>query len=127
MTIQVIKNNGELEWVVIPYEDYLKLSEKAEMFDDIRDFDQIKNAILQGEEELYPAEVVDAILDGESPLKVIRQYRGMSQRELAERVGNSVPYLSQLETRKRRGSIKVLSEIARVLEVPLEIILVENK
>jgi DNA-binding XRE family transcriptional regulator len=104
-----------------------KLLEKAEMFDDIRDFDHIQNAILQGEEELFPAEVVDAILDGESPLKVIRQYRGMTQRELAEKVGRSVPYLSQLETRKRHGSIKVLSEIASVLEVPFEIILVEDE
>ncbi|MDX9850278.1 MAG: helix-turn-helix transcriptional regulator [Anaerolineaceae bacterium] len=97
------------------------------MFDDIRDFDQIQNAILQGEEELFPGEVVDAILDGESPLKVIRLYRDLTQRELAERVGRSVPYLSQLETGKRAGSIKVLSEIARVLDVPLEMILVEDE
>jgi len=118
MTIQMIKNNDELEWAVIPYKDYVELIEKAEMFDDIRDFDQIQNAILQGEEELFPGEVVDAILDGESPLKVIRLYRDLTQRELAERVGRSVPYLSQ---------IKVLSEIARVLDVPLEMILVEDE
>ncbi len=105
----------------------IELIEKAEMFDDIRDFDHIQQAILQGEEELFPAEVVDAILDGESPLKVIREYRGMTQPELAERVGNSVPYISQLETQKRRGSIKVLSKIARTLNVPLEMILVENE
>jgi DNA-binding XRE family transcriptional regulator len=127
MTIQMIKNNDELEWAVIPYKDYVELIEKAEMFDDIRDFDQIQNAILQGEEELFPGEVVDAILDGESPLKVIRLYRDLTQRELAERVGRSVPYLSQLETGKRAGSIKVLSEIARVLDVPLEMILVEDE
>lgn len=127
MTIQVIKNNDELEWAVIPYEEYVKLIEKAEMFDDIRDFDQIQNAILQGEEELFPAEVVDEILDGESPIKVIREYRRLTQRDLADKIGSSVPYLSQIENHKRQGSLKVLSEIARALDVTLEMILVEGE
>ena len=103
----------------------VKLIEKAEMFDDIRDFDQIQNAILQGEEELFPAEVVDEILDGKSPIKIIREYRGLTQRDLADKIGNSVPYLSQIENKKRQGSLKVLSEIARALNVTLEMILAE--
>jgi transcriptional regulator with XRE-family HTH domain len=44
----------------------------------------------------------------------------MSQRELAEKAGISVPYLSQLETNKRTGSLEVLSSVAKALNVSLE-------
>ena len=74
----------------------------------------------RGEDELIPSEVVYAILDGENAIKVWREYRGMSLQETAEKAGISVPYLSQLETNKRKGSIDVLTAIAKVLRVSLE-------
>ena len=48
-------------WAILPYEEYLQLIEQAELFEDIRDFDEINAAIERGEEELIPAEVIDAI------------------------------------------------------------------
>lgn len=42
------------------------------MLEDIRDYDAIKAALERGEEELIPAEVVYAILDGVIPIKVWR-------------------------------------------------------
>jgi transcriptional regulator with XRE-family HTH domain len=39
---------------------------------------------------------------------------------LAEAVGISVPYLSQLESGKRRGSAEVLAAIARELRLSLD-------
>ena len=69
---------------------------------------------------MVPGEVVYAILDGENPIKVWRDFRGLSQQETAENAGISVPYLSQLETNKRKGSLAVLSAIAKVLKVSLE-------
>jgi DNA-binding XRE family transcriptional regulator len=126
MTVQVIKNNEELEWAVIPYNDYLTLIEKAEMLDDINDYDRIQSAIIRGEEELITSEIVDAILEGQNPVKVFREYRLLTQHELANKVGISVPYLSQIETQKRQGSIRVLTAIARALNVTLDMILVEK-
>ena len=119
-TIQIIERNGKPEWAVLPYEEYLKLIEQAELLEDIRDFDEINAAINRGEEELIPAEVVDAILDGKSPIKVWREYRGLTQQRLADMVGISKPYLSQLETGKRTGTTEVLSTIAEALNVSLE-------
>ena len=122
MTVQVITQNEKPEWAVIPYETYLQLVEKAEMLEDIQDYDIVKTALERGDDELIPAEVVNAILDGENGIKVWREFRGVSQTELADQAGISVPYLSQLETNKRKGSLAVLSAIARVLKVSLEII-----
>lgn len=118
--IQIIERNGKPEWAVLPYEEYLRLVEQAELLEDIRDFDEINNAIERGKEELIPAEVVNAILDGKNPIKVWREHRSLTQQELADRVGISKPYLSQLETGKRTGTTDVLAAIAEALDVSLE-------
>jgi len=119
VSIQIIQQDGKPKWAVLPYEIYLELVEQAEMLQDVRDYDSVKAALARGEEELVPSEVVYAILDGENPIKVWRNFYKMAQHELAERAGVSIPYLSQLETGKRKGSLKVLKAIARALNLSL--------
>jgi hypothetical protein len=87
MTVQVIKKGDKPEWAVLPYETYLQLVEKAEMLQDIQDYDNAKAALARGDDELIPSEVVYAILDGENAIKVWREYRGLSQEEVAESAG----------------------------------------
>ncbi len=118
--IQIIERDGKPEWAVLPYEHYLQLLEQAELIEDIRDFDRINAAIERGEEELIPAEVVYAILDGASPIKVWREHRGLTQQQLADAAGISKPYLSQIETGKRKGTMEILSAIAKTLNVSLD-------
>ena len=67
--IQIIERDGKPEWAILPYEEYLKLIEQAELLEDIRYFDEISAAIERGDEELIPAEVVNPILDGRNPIK----------------------------------------------------------
>ena len=118
--IQIIERDGKPEWAVLPYEEYLQLLDQSELLEDIRDFDVINAAIDRREEELIPAEVVYAILDGENPIKVWREYRKLTQQQLAETVGISKPYLSQIETGKRMGTAEILSAIAKALDVSLD-------
>jgi len=118
--IQIIERNGKPEWAILPYEEYLKLIEQAELLEDIHDFDRINAAMERGKEELIPAEVVNAILDGKNPIKVWREYRSLTQQQLADMVRISKPYLSQLETGKRTGTTDVLASIAKALNVSLE-------
>lgn len=99
---------------------YLQLIEEVEVLQDIRDFDAVKLAIEQGKEETIPGEVVFALLDGENPIKVWREHRGLTQQQLAERAGISPAYLSQLETGKRVGSKGVLLAIAHALNILLD-------
>ena len=120
MSVQVIERNRKPEWAVLPYEVYLQLVEQADMLQDLRDYDRIKAAVESGEEETVPAEVVYALLDGENPVKVWREYRNLTQKQLAEAAGISVPYLSQIESGRRRASTRVLSAIARILQVTLD-------
>lgn len=67
--------------------------------------------------EFFPVEVVDRLLAGESPIRVYRTYRGMTQKQLAEAAGINPVYLSQIETGKRAGSVRTLTAVARVLDV----------
>ena len=120
MNLQVIKQNNKPEWAVLPYKDYLELVEKAEKLQDIQDYDSAKLALERGDEELVPSEVVYAILDGEHPIKAWREHRSLSQQNLAQVAEISVPYLSQIETGKRKGSVEVLVAIAQALNLSLD-------
>jgi DNA-binding XRE family transcriptional regulator len=124
MNVQVIEKNGKPEWAIIPYEEYQRLLEEAEMLQDIQAYDEAKLSVARGE-ELIPSEVTFAILDGESPIRVWREYRGMTQQQVAEKAGISKPYLSQLESGRRRGTTEALSAVARALGVSLEDLVAE--
>jgi ribosome-binding protein aMBF1 (putative translation factor) len=60
------------------------------------------------------------ILDDESPVKVWREKRGVSQRALAELAGVSPSYLAEIETGKKPGSADALRKLSRVLAIPME-------
>jgi DNA-binding XRE family transcriptional regulator len=120
MSVQIIEKDGKPEWAVLPYESYLRLVEEAEMLQDVREFDLAIEAVERGEEELIPGEVVYAILDGENPIRVWREYRGLTQKQLAEAAHISKPYLSQLETGKRTGTTEVLTAVADALNLSLD-------
>lgn len=118
MSVQVILKEGVPEYAVVPYEVYVRLVEDAEMLEDIRDYDAAIRAIEAGE-ELIPAEVAYALLDGGNPIRVWREYRGLAQSELAGMSGISPSYLSQLESGKRKGTAEVLGAIATSLKLTL--------
>ena len=120
MSVQVIQKNGKPEWAVVPYDTYVKLLEQAEMMEDVRDYDRVKAALEDGDEELVPVSVLDALLENENPVKVWRLWRGLSQHQVAEKAGISATYLSQIESGKRSGTMRVLSSIARSLCVTLD-------
>lgn len=120
MNVQIIKRDGKPEWAVVPFETYQRLVSEAEMLQDVRDFDEVKAAIERGEEELVPAEVVDALLEGENPIRVWRQHRGLTQQQLADQAEISAPYLSQIESGKRDGTPDVLIKIAKALDLDLD-------
>jgi hypothetical protein len=77
--------------VLIPFEEHERLVEASEDAADARDVDEIKRKLATGEEELIPAEIADRIIDGENKIRVWREYRGMSGKELAEATGLAAP------------------------------------
>jgi DNA-binding XRE family transcriptional regulator len=119
MNVQVIEKRGKPGWAVIPYEDYPRLVANAEMLEDVQAYDEARQKLAAGE-ELVPSAVNYAILDGVSPVRAWREARGLTQQQLAEAAGISIPYLSQIEVGKRKGSAEVLAALARALRVSLD-------
>ena len=111
--------NGD-EMVVLSRAEYDALVEAAETLSDIAAYDRFKEKLAAGEEELIPAEFVYRMLDGENPVRVWRDFRGMTSKELASTAGISAAYLSEIETGKKEGSIAVLKAIAVALKVDLD-------
>jgi|GEM_PF-1857990 len=63
---------------MIPYQDFERLLEDAEMAQDMRAYDEAKKSIAEGE-ELIPSEITYALLDGANPVRVWREHRGLTQ------------------------------------------------
>ena len=116
MKVQIIEKNGKPEWAVIPYREYRRLSEAAEMAEDVRDFDEA----ISRDEETVPHAVVQRLVMGEQPVKVWREYSGLTQAALARAARITPAYLSQIETGVREGSVRVLTALARTLQVDVE-------
>lgn len=66
------------------------------------------------------------LLDGESPVKVWREKRGRSQRELATAAGVSAAYLAEIETCRKPGSAATLARLAKALQVHIEDLIVSS-
>lgn len=114
--------NGE-ELVVLSRKDYDVLLEQLEHVDELEDLLAVKAyeaRIARGEETRVPAEFVDRLIDGESPIRVWRDFRGLSAKELAAEAGISAAYISEMETGKKEGSLSVLKAIAKVLRIDLD-------
>ena len=87
--------------------------------DSIARYDRVKAQLASGEEELMPAEFADRILDGESPLRVWREFRGQTLQALADQVEVSKGYLSEIENGHKDGSVRVMKRVADALGLDL--------
>ena len=64
--------------------------------------------------------VVDRLIARENPVRKWREHRGHSLRQLAERAGVGIGYLSQIENGERKGTVGTLKKIAAALDVDLD-------
>lgn len=70
-----------------------------------------------GYDIILPVEVSARCRKGESLLRAVRNWRGMTQAEVAEKTGFTQGYLSDLEAGKREGTAQTLRMIAKALEI----------
>ncbi|QND56194.1 helix-turn-helix domain-containing protein [Mesorhizobium huakuii] len=119
---QIIKTSTGEELVVIPKADYEALLHAAEeaLKDaaDVAIYDERK-AELETEKAL-PGDVTMDILRGSSRLKALRNWRKLTQAELASAIGVSQGFLSDLESNRRKPSAQTSAMLAKTLDVPAE-------
>ena len=122
MEAQVLQLNG-MKYAILPYEAYAKMIEILEDARDITDAKEIVARIERGEGEYFPSEVVNAILDGGNKIKIFREYRGMTQEALAEKINKSVAMIRKLENGSSDGSINTIKAISNALKVDVEMLI----
>ena len=118
MNKRIIKKGGKPAFVVIPIEEWRRIEAVLE---DRADKAAVR-AFLKSPAETFPDAVVAAILEGTHPIKAIREYRGLTQVELARACGTSSVYISQIERGKRRSGRKLLAKLAKILGVASDLL-----
>jgi DNA-binding XRE family transcriptional regulator len=108
------------EMVTVSRREYDRLRAAAEDMADLQAYDRAKAAMRTGEEELVPARFANRLLDGESPVRVYRDLRGLTQAALAEKAGVNRVTVAELETGRKQGSVTTLQRVADALAVTLD-------
>lgn len=92
-------------YVLVPLHDYRELTSGA------------GNAPL-------PESILNALAaKQESAIRILRKHRGMTQGALADKSGISRPYLTEIETGRKEGSIRAIKALSQALDVDSALLL----
>ena len=97
----IADTNGNPEYAIIPYDVFSELSKQYN----------------DNENLTVPHEVVSASVDGDSMIKAWREYLGLTQKELANRMGISQPTLAKLERADANPRKNTLRKIADAMGI----------
>lgn len=103
--------------ITIPVDEYQRLKSIEESLENQRDLEAYRET--RGQESI-PWEMSESILDGESPLRLWREHRNFTLQDLATKAEISISYLSEIETGKKDGSLRVMKRVADALQVELD-------
>ena len=119
------KKTDKGEVAILPRKEYEALAAKAaEADEDIgtaRLVARARKEIAAGA-PLIPKQIVDRIAKGENALRVLRDWRDMTQLYLSFKTDIGQGYLSDLESGRRKGTTAALKKIAEALNVPLDLL-----
>ena len=68
----------------------------------------------------FTADEAKRLLTGESPVRIWREKRGLTQRALAEAAKMQPGYLSEIENGKKPGSLAAYIALSTALSIPIE-------
>jgi DNA-binding XRE family transcriptional regulator len=118
-SVQFVNVNNE-DVAILPKREYEELLAMVEDIADARAFARFKAREANGEEEKLPSSFVKRMLAGENLIKLWREHRGLSSKELAERASISRGFISQIESGRREASITTLKKMAETLNVTVD-------
>lgn len=74
-----------------------------------------------GAAEYVPVEIAERIfVGGDHPVRVWREYRGLTLSALAREARLAQSYVSEIEHGRKRGSVRALAALAKALRVEIE-------
>ncbi len=100
--VQIIKHGGVPAFAVIPWKEYQALINEDDS------------------DVWFPHEVVKANIRGDSLVKAWREYKGMTQAELATKAGIKQPALARMERPEANPRKSSLIKLANAMELTVE-------
>ena|SRR5665213_1390137 len=117
------------EVAILPRKDYEVLIAKASEADEdagtVRLVAKARDEIAGGAPVL-PKDIVDRLANGEHPVRVLREWRDITQMYLSFKTNLSQGHISDIENGRRTGTVAALRLIANVLKVPLDLLVQES-
>ncbi len=104
------------DMVTIPREEYERLIEAAEDLEDLRAFEEYEANPQEGLPDVY----MGRLIDGEAPLAVFREWRGLNQSELARASGVHRVSIADIEAGRKTGSVRTLKKLAEALRITID-------
>lgn len=106
------------ETVTIPKAEYDAMVARLE------DLEDLAAANAAEIDERLPLEFVERLMaadmEGASRIRLWREYRGMSQKALADAAGVKQGYLSEIESGRKPGSVAAFKALAEALRVDID-------
>jgi mRNA interferase RelE/StbE len=119
MNVETVMRKGR-EFAMIPMKDLRKLMEDAEMLADVKAYDAAKARLESGEDELIPIEITERRLRGEPATRIWREYRKLTQEQLAKKSKVSRALIAAIETQRKSGSVSTWKKLGTALNVSWE-------
>ena len=117
------------EVAILPRKDYEALVVKASEADEDAGTASLvarARSEIAGGAPLLPKQVVDRLANGEHPVRVLREWRDVTQMYLSFKTNLSQGHISDIENGRRTGTVAALRLIADVLKVPLDLLVQES-
>lgn len=108
------------EMITIPLADYKRMEAAVGELADLQTYDRTMADLAAGREERVPAEYVRRMIAGESPLRVWRTYRGLTQSALARASGVNRVQIADIEAGRKNGSVETVRKLAEALGVVVD-------
>jgi hypothetical protein len=124
MTVR-FKKTGKGEVAILPRKQYEALVAKAKEADEDAGTARL---VARGRKDiaagapLIPLTVANRIANGENPIRALREWQDITQLYLSMKTNIGQGYISDLENGRRKGTTAALKEIARVLKVPIDVL-----
>lgn len=105
-----------MRMITIPEAEYEALVAAKEDLEDILAYDK---AVEEGGEGIPHAFMV-RLIEGDSPVAVYREHRGLTQAALSEASGVNRVQIAEIEAGRKTGSVKTLKKLADALGVTID-------
>jgi DNA-binding XRE family transcriptional regulator len=109
---QIIERNGKPAYALVPIDEWDRI---VEMLEDVADLRACDEVLADPKHEWVPFQVVQALVEGQNPIRVWREHRGLTPEQLAERMGSDPSAITQLEEGRAELDSHLLARLAAAL------------